>query len=261
MTEYRIPAVDRAIQVLNFLAASNAPAGLREIARELDVPRSTVYRLINSLEAGQLVSKSGEQAYTLGSGIKRLAQTLPQGFDLVDLARPTVEALSAKLQLAVKLSVLDNGSALVVLSAVAPTAYTISTQVGRRFPLHAGAASKVLAAYMENGACTLSSLLTQKLERHTELTITDKTKLKSELLDIRNAGYAHDKGEYLKGIEAIAAPVFGPDNRCVAALSVPFLKDETQEKRDLILQEVINSARSISLELGAPLSVTGLKKR
>ncbi len=261
MTEHRIPAVDRAIQVLNFLARSDEPLGLREIAKGLDVPRSTVYRLINSLEAGQLVSKSGEQSYALGSGIKRLAQALPQGFDLVALARPMVEALSARLQLAVKLSVLDDGSALVVLSAVAPTAYTISTQVGRRFPLHAGAASKVLAAYMENQSASMSSLLAQKLERHTELTITDKTRLKSELLAIRNAGYAHDKGEYFKGIEAIAAPVFGPDDQCVAALSVPFLKDETQEKRDFIRQEVIDAARDISLELGARLSGAGPKKR
>jgi len=261
MTDHRIPAVDRAISVLNFLAGSSEPMGLREIASGVDVPRSTVYRLINSLEAGQLVSKSGQQSYVLGPGIKRLAQTLPQGVDLVAVSRPIVEALSAELQLAVKLSVLDSGSALVVMSAVAPTSYMISTQVGRRFPLHAGAASKVLSAYMESGACTLSALLTQKLERHTELTITNKAKLKSELLDIRNAGYAHDKGEYFKGIEAIAAPVFGPDKQCVAALSVPFLKDENQEKRDTILHEVIHAAQSIGLELGAPLSTTGLKKR
>ena len=252
MTEHRIPAVDRAVQVLNCLARTRSPMVLREIAEELDVPRSTVYRIINSLEAGQMVAKVGEQGYVLGSGIKRLAQALPSGFDLVALARPTAEGLSASLQLAVKLSVLDEGGALVVLSIVAPTAYTLSTQVGRRFPLHAGAASKVLAAYMDQD--TLIEVLPQKLEIYTANTITSKAKLRDELIAVKKVGYAYDNGEFFRGIEAIAAPVFGPDGECVAALSVPFLMNESVEKSDLILHEVLDAARIISAELGAPLA-------
>ena len=255
MSEHRIPAVDRAIEVLDFLGRAARPLGLREMAQQLSVPRSTVYRLINSLEAGQLVVKAGEQTYVLGPAIKRLAQAVPQGFDLVSLARPTLEALAVELQLSVKLSVLDQGSALVVLSAVAPTSYTVSTQVGRRFPLHAGAASKVLAAYMEPAALALA--LPAQLERHTGQTITGKTKLKAQLLTVRNAGFASDRGEYANGIEAIAAPVFGPDGRCVAALSVPFFMDEAQGKRDAILLGVRGAARAISAELGAPMTGTG----
>lgn len=256
MSEHRIPAVDRAIEVLDFLGRAARPVGLRELASELGVPRSTVYRLINSLEAGEMVVKAGEQVYVLGSAIKRLAQAVPQGFDLVSLARPTLDLLAIELQLSVKLSVLDQGSALVVLSAVAPTAYTVSTQVGRRFPLHAGAASKVLAAYLESA--TLAMALPAQLERHTEQTITSKSKLKSELLAVRNAGYASDRGEFANGVEAIAAPVFGPGGHCVAALSVPFFMDEAQGKREAILAGVRAAAVAVSARLGAPMTGTGV---
>ena len=224
--------------------------GLRELASALQVPRSTVYRLINSLEAGQLVTRQGEQSYVLGPGIKRLAQAVPRGFDLVTLARPTLENLAAELQLSVKLSVLDQGEALVVLSAVAPTAYTVSTQVGRRFPLHAGASSKVLAAYMDSAA--LSDALPPRLERHTPKTITRKAQLKSELEAVRRVGYATDRSEYANGVEAIAAPVFGPGGLCLAAMSAPFFMDEPPNRRAQILTAVRRAAHSLSLELGAP---------
>jgi DNA-binding IclR family transcriptional regulator len=255
MSEHRIPAVDRAIEVLDFLGRAARPVGLRELAEGLDIPRSTVYRLINSLEEGQMVLKAGEQVYVLGPAIKRLAQAVPQGFDLVSLARPTLDALAIDLQLSVKLSVLDQGSALVVLSAVAPTSYTVSTQVGRRFPLHAGAASKVLSAFME--PADLAIALPVQLERHTEQTITNKSKLKAELLAVRNAGYASDRGEFASGVEAIAAPVFGPDGKCVAALSVPFFMDEAQVKREAILAGVRGAAMAVSARLGAPTPGTG----
>jgi DNA-binding IclR family transcriptional regulator len=209
-----------------------------------------VYRICNSLEAGQLVTKAGEKTYVLGPAIKRLAQAVPQGFDLVSLARPAINTLAAELKLSAKLSVLDQGSALVVLSAMAPTEYVVSTQVGRRFPLHAGAASKVIAAYMS--ADELASVLPQKLERHTQQTITTKSMLKAELAEVREAGYACDHGEFVEGVQAIGAPVFGPDGKCVAALSVPFFMDEQQERRDHVLQLVLEGAAKISSALGAP---------
>ena len=197
-----------------------------------------------------MVTKAGEQTYVLGPAIRRLAQAVPQGFDLVSLARPTLDAMAVELQLSVKLSVLDQGSALVVLSALAPTTYVVSTQVGRRFPLHAGAASKVLAAYMDADA--LSDALQGKLERHSAQTITSKTKLRAELAAVRKSGYAFDQGEFANGVGAIGAPVCGPDGQCVAALSVPFFIDESQSLRDRILQRVLLGARKISAELGAP---------
>ena len=59
MSDHRIPAVDRAIEVLDFMGRAARPVGLRELAEDLGVPRSTVYRLINSLEAGEIVVEAG----------------------------------------------------------------------------------------------------------------------------------------------------------------------------------------------------------
>jgi DNA-binding IclR family transcriptional regulator len=247
-SEHRIPAVDRAIQLLEYMAQFGKAIGIRELALALDVPRSTVYRLINSLEAGMLVVKATEQTFTLGPALRRLAQAVPLGYDLVTLTRPVLESLASSLRLSAKLSVLEDDAALVVACAIAPTAYSVSTQVGRRFPLHAGAASKVLAAYMNSDA--LASLLPDQLEALTSQTITDKAHFKQELMLIKSQGFGTDHQEFADGIEAVATPILGPGAQCVAAISVPFFLSETPERKALIREQVMKAAHTISTMIG-----------
>ncbi|QYU66522.1 helix-turn-helix domain-containing protein [Leptolyngbya sp. 15MV] len=130
MSAHRIPAVDRAVEVLDALASG--AAGIRDLAAQLGIPRSTVYRVLNSLEAHALVVRGADQVYRLGPHILRLARAVPFGLDLVGTARPVMEALAAELRCTVKLSVLDGAHALVVATVESPESYAVTTQVGRR---------------------------------------------------------------------------------------------------------------------------------
>jgi len=170
---HRIPAMERAVDVLEGLAAG--AAGIRDLTVRLGIPRSTVYRVLNSLEARGLAVRGSDNLYRLGPQLPRLARAVPSGFDLVAVSRPLMEDLARALRCSVKLSVLDAGVALVVATAESPETYSVTTQVGRRFPLHAGAASKVLLAFSGEGLGR--RLLGGALPGLTPATITDPATL------------------------------------------------------------------------------------
>lgn len=243
---HRIPAIDRAVDVMEALAGG--PAGIRDLALRLGIPRSTVYRVLNSLEARGVVVRGDGNAYRLGPLLLRLARAVPAGFDLVALARPPMEEAARALRCTVKLSVLEGMEALVVAIAESPESYAVTTQVGRRFPLHAGAASKLLAAFAPDDL--RSRLLAGPLPQRTPATLTNRAALRRALDDARAAGCATDAGEYAPGIRAVAAPVFGPEGACVAALSIPYL-DGTEARREIALRDgALRCAQAISTRLG-----------
>ncbi|MGG5819073.1 IclR family transcriptional regulator [Falsiroseomonas sp. HW251] len=243
---HRIPAVERAVDLLEALAS--APAGIRELTARLGIPRSTVYRVLNSLEARGLVVRGAENAYSLGPQLLRLARAVPSGFDLVAVARPLMDELARALRCSVKLSVREGEVALVVATAESPETYSVTTQVGRRFPLHAGAASKVLAAFGPEEV--QARLLAAPLARLTPATITEADALRRVLEEVRRDRLAMDAGEFAPGIRAVAAPVFGPEGICVAALSIPYLDAEAARRERPIREGLRRCAGAISARLG-----------
>ena len=162
--------------------------------------------------------------YAPGQRLLAWARAVPGGADLVSLAGPTLAALAKAARATAKLSVRDGDLALVVAVAAGPGAYSISTQVGRRFPLHAGAASKVLAAHLPEA--DRLRLLSGPLPRRTANTITDPTALAAAFEAVRRDGLATARAEYVEGVHALAAPVLGPEGSCLAAVSVAFLHSE-----------------------------------
>ena len=103
--DHRIPAIDRAIEVLDVLAAEGS-ASITALSTALAIPRSTVYRLLNSLEANAVVVKDGDGAYQLGPRLLRWAHAVGLGTDIVSTCRPFMDRLARELAESVKLSVL-----------------------------------------------------------------------------------------------------------------------------------------------------------
>ncbi|MBC7619458.1 MAG: IclR family transcriptional regulator [Candidatus Saccharibacteria bacterium] len=249
MSEHRIPAVDRAIEVLGAIETRSHPTTLRELSEELEIPKSTVYRIMNSLEAGRMVVRIESGSYVLGPRLLQLAQSVSQGFDLVSLAKPVMDELARQQAATVKLSVLDSGTALVVAAAIGTATFSVSTQVGTRFPLHAGAASKMLAAWLESRE--LDRLLPAKLERFTEATVLRKADLLREFAAIRAQGYAKDEGEHNAGVHAYAAPIFDAEGKCIAAMSVPFFGSESSTQVEKLLKALLIASDQLGQFLGA----------
>src|SRR5262245_28055435 len=136
---HRIPVIDRMMTVLEALEGRRAGATVADLAQALRIPRTTVYRILNTLEGHRMVAKRSEDGgYVLGTRFVRFARFVPELVDIAAAARPTLEALAERVHETAKLSIREGDDAVVVAVVQSPGGYAISTRVGRRFPLHAG---------------------------------------------------------------------------------------------------------------------------
>jgi DNA-binding IclR family transcriptional regulator len=251
---HRIPVIDRMMDVLALLERRADGASIRELVERTALPRTTVYRILNTLQLHAMVLRSANGDYRLGPRLLALAARAAErgGLDLPALARPHLERLSAATGEACKLSVVDDGGLLVCATAEGKREYALTVVPGQRLPLHAGAAGKVLLAHMAPEA--LARVLARPLERHTARTFTDPKRLARELARIRRQGFAEDRGEYSPSIHAIAAPIRDRGGTVVAALSVPFLAGAAASHVETIRAAVIATAGAIAADLPASRS-------
>jgi len=149
--KHRIPVIDRMMDVLALLERRNDGASIRELVERLDLPRTTVYRILNTLQLHDMVRRTAGGDYRLGPRLLALAARAAAdigGVDLPVLARPHLERLSAATGEACKVSVIDDGALLVCAVSEGKREYALTVVPGQRLPLHAGAAGKVLLAHL-----------------------------------------------------------------------------------------------------------------
>jgi DNA-binding IclR family transcriptional regulator len=211
------------------------------------VPKTTIYRVLKTLSAYQIVLADRHGRYQLGPRLASLASAVA-GFDLISVSRQAMEELSGELHETSKLTFALKDEAMVAAVVHSPTGFGIFTQVGRRFPLHAGAASKVLLA--QRSDLEIAKLLEQGLPSYTERTLTNPAELRRQLADIRARGWAEDNEEYVDGIMAVAAPIIDASGRVQAALSVTFLAIK-RDRMNAIRARLVEAAASVSRVLGA----------
>jgi DNA-binding IclR family transcriptional regulator len=213
-----VQSVDRAISVLEILA-QRGEAGVSEVAGEIDVHKSTAFRLLGALEARGLVEQAGERGkYRLGFGIVRLAGAVTGRIDITQQGRPVCERLAEELGETVNIAVMQEHYAINLYQVRGPGAITAHNWVGQLTPLHATSSGKVLLSHLPSKE--RSALLAEAgLKKVTARTITAKTKLEKSLAEVRERGYAWTLEEFEIGLHAMAAPVRNRDGQVIAALS------------------------------------------
>lgn len=242
-----VPVIERMMEILSLLETGPAGETIRGLSERLSTPRSTVYRILNTLHAHNVVQRRLDGTYVLGPRLLSLASRVQSEtpFDLPAIAQPVMKDLAELTGEGNKLSVLDDHSAVVVASVAGHGEYALNPAIGRAFPLHAGAASKVLLAHMD--PAEIERILTAPLDRFTPRTITDAAKLSADLNRIRKQGWASDRGEHGSSIWAFAAPIVTPSGRVIAALSIPFLApDRESDDHDRLRDRVVKAAAEIS---------------
>ena len=179
MARHRIPVIDRMMDVLALLEKRNNGASIRELVEFLGLPRTTVYRILNTLQFHDVVRRTSEGAYRLGPRLLALAaRTLPDAndYDLAALSRPHLEALAEKTGEGCKVSVLDGNAILVVAAVQGTREYALTVVPGQHQPLHAGAASKMLIAHLPEGGARRAARR-GRLIRYTAKTLVDRKRL------------------------------------------------------------------------------------
>jgi DNA-binding IclR family transcriptional regulator len=244
----QVQSVDRAAAILDILARQGE-AGVTEIAHELDVHKSTAFRLVEALEAWQLVEQISERGkYRLGFGIVRLAGATTSRLDLSRESQAVCERLAAELDETVNVAIVDQGLATNVLQVYGSAAVTARNWIGQRTPMHATSSGKVLLAWSadEDGEIELGTL-----KSFTPNTRTDRAKLEDELAEVRERGWASTVEELEVGLNAVAAPIRAADSKVVAALSVsgPAYRMEPAGYAD-IAAKIVSGADEISFRIG-----------
>jgi DNA-binding IclR family transcriptional regulator len=252
--KHRIPAIDRMMDVLAQLERRDAGLTIRDLVSELHLPRTTIYRILNTLQMHDMVHRDQSGAYKLGRRLLGLAAHVATGaseIDLVAIAQPLLDRLVSDVGDSCKLSVLDKNGVLVVAVAQGRREYALTVAPGQRQEAHAGAASKLLLSYLTEP--DLAGWLTRPMVAFTNRTLTDPRRLRTELLRIRRLGWAQDKGETAPSIHAFAAPVFDTRDHMIAAISVPFLAGTEPSRMEEIRLATIAAARALSQIIPGPV--------
>lgn len=213
-------SVERAIAILQAFSHTQPERGVSELSRELGVHKSTVYRLLATLERHGLVARNPEtERYRLGLELLVLAAQVVEHMDLREIARPHLRALSERCQETVNLAILHEDQVMDI-EQFAPPVRSVKNigWVGRRMPAHCTAAGKVLLAHLPPEK--LERFLRSRLERLTPRTITDPDRLREELVRVRERGYAIAEEELEDGLNALAAPIYDHAGAVNAAVSL-----------------------------------------
>ncbi|MDX3571835.1 IclR family transcriptional regulator [Streptomyces sp. ID05-47C] len=213
-----VQSVDRAVSVLEILAR-HGEAGVTEIADELDVHKSTAFRLLGVLENRGLVAQAKDRGkYYLGAGVLRLAGAAAVRLDISQEGVPVCRELADELGETVNIAVLDDDAAVNIMQARGTASVTAQNWLGRRTPLHATSSGKVLLAHMP--PTLREGLLARPLPRFTERTITGSSMLRAELEAVVEQGYGLTIEELELGLAAVAAPIRAHDGKVIASISV-----------------------------------------
>ncbi len=245
-----IQSVQRATRLLKAFDNGPAELGVMELSRRVELHKSTVSRLLATLESEGLVERvPATEKYRLGFMLVRLAGQVTHFGDVREAARPVLIELTERSHETVHLAVLDGDEVVNVEQLSGPHLVREANWVGQRTPLNCVANGKALLAFQP--APTIERILSGSLPRFTERTIADPQRLRRDLARVRERGYAQALGEIEEGLNAIAAPIRDAAGAVVAAVSVsgPAYRVTADRIPDLGAL-VVAAAAKISARLG-----------
>jgi DNA-binding IclR family transcriptional regulator len=213
-----VQSVDRAITVMEFLSRRGW-SGVTEVANELEIHKSTAYRLLTTLRDRGLVEQdSATEKYRLGFGLVALASSVTADLDVARCSRPVCDRLAERTGETVTVAVLEGDDGIILHQSNSGASALSVNWEGQHTPLHATAAGKIFLHYMPEDQ--RRRLLKRPLERYTGSTFVKPADLQKELLAGRERGFWHTVEELEDGLNAIAAPIRCAEGAVVAAVSV-----------------------------------------
>jgi IclR family KDG regulon transcriptional repressor len=230
-------SVDRAIAVLTAYSIEEPVLGVTQLSQRLGLHKSTVHRLLTSLEHGGLMERDPRsRKYRLGMRLIELGNTVLGSRRLPQVVLPYLRYLADTLEEVAYLAVQIEGAAVTVLQVPAPE-LTQSVSWVARSPLNCSSTGKVFLAYMPEKE--LERYLKRGLPRKTAKTITDPVELRREVERIREQGFATAFEEFDEGENAVAVPITEAETTLVGAIGVVgptyrFTKQKVEDALDIV---------------------------
>jgi DNA-binding IclR family transcriptional regulator len=246
----QVRSVRRAIRILE--AFREGPSRtVTELARDLALPKSSVYELISTLVSeGLVVKEDSTNRYRLGLRLVELARAANQDLEVRQVARPLIEKLRDEFNETVQLTVLDGEEILYVDGCESSRQLRTFFQFGDRAPLYCTALGKALLANLPP-AQRERYLRRRRLKGFTRGTLTDRAALRRELDRTAARGYSVDDMEHEEDVRCVGAPIRDREGRTFASISVSGPAHRLKPGRDReIARRVMAAAEEISKRLG-----------
>lgn len=248
---YNVPALERGLRVLCEFSRENRTLSAPELARRFDLPRSTVFRLLTTLESMGFIERTeGGRDYRLGLAVLRLGFEYLASLELTELGLPLLQRLSDEIRYPCNLVVRDGRSIVYVAKVSPPTPFTSSVNVGTRLPAHATVLGRILLEDL-----TLPKLRALYPEEKLETFSSSTPRTVTELFDMvqgdRSRGYVISEGFFESNISTIAAPVRDHSGHVVAALGATITASHVDESR---IDELVVRVRATADELSGLLN-------
>lgn len=220
-----VAAVDRALSLLAAFRTGDATLSLTDLAERTRLYKSTVLRLLASLEHARLVVRRGDGIYALGPEVARLNAVFTGSFSLEAEIVPALRALVAATQESAAFHVREGGQRLCLYRVDSPHLVRDHTKAGDLLPLARGAGGRVLSAFSGAKGAVYEN--------------------------VRKQGYIEVDGDRVPDLSGISAPVFGPEGQLVGALTLTM---PTSRKRPAFVHAVRQAAAQLTQRLGGDLS-------
>ncbi|NQS89435.1 IclR family transcriptional regulator [Patescibacteria group bacterium] len=259
--KYTFGAMEKALDILNFLAGKEGPLAIREIAKHLNLSKSTVSRILLTLASRDLVQKDElTKKYDLGTGILKLARALLDRMDLRKVARPVLENLRDKASETVFLAVLRKGEVIYLDRVDSEQSVVLDGKIGESVPAHCTALGKAILAFVPKDRVE-KLIQINRLQKFTKNTLTEPEKLKEELRNVSHQGHAVDNEESIAHVRCVGAPIFDNEGNVVASITLAGPSFRITNKRiPALARSIKEAARAISKSLGYQSSLNYKRK-
>ena len=245
-----VQSIERAFVLLRALAVG--PLGVTELSERAELPKSTVARLLTSLEVeGAVEQDETGGLYRLGPGLIDIAGRVAPGRNLIATARPFLLELAEEIEELAGLSIREGDDVHYLDHTESQSEVQVRDWTGERAPLHVVPSGLAILAHMP--AAERDEYLEGPLERCTARTMVDADALRTRLRHVRSMGYVWVYGEFVEDIHSVAAPILGIDGRPLAALHVhgpSYRFPDPDQAHDFGLS-VARAAESLATQLNA----------
>ncbi|BCN38980.1 IclR family transcriptional regulator [Alicycliphilus denitrificans] len=240
-----IRAVGRALAIFDAYDNEHLSLSLQEIAERIHMPKTTAFRLVNTLERAGFLIRMDNQQYCLSLKMARLGGLVRSTLSIREIARPVMLQVNEQTSETITLNTIVGNDRMVLEVVDTPAPLMSMARPGQHMPLYLGASSRILLAYMEPHD------LERVVKANMNVPDFDRTAFDRELARFRRQGYAISRSQRVPGLTAIAVPIFdinGEVRHCLA-LTGPSVRVDSrdQELADILLV----AGRDISTRLGA----------
>lgn len=239
----RIKSAETTLRIIETIRALDG-AGVAEIAAELDRPTSTIHNYLQTLEANEYLIKDGK-TYRVSLRFLGLGKHIEDRLQIRKIAMPEIDELADRTGELAGLLVAEHNKGVYVYLHSGDKAVYLDARPGKRTYLHQTGLGKAILS--ELSEAEIDAIIDEHgLPRATPNTITDREQLMTELAEIRERGYAIDRGERVSGVRCIAVPINPSGDEPVGAISVSGPRSRVKgEFFETELPELVTEAASV----------------